>query len=628
MNKPIVSNYQPPARPSDGLTTTVFEGDQLHTQEKDQMSLTRISNQVALSLSELISWEEKELTSYQILTSSNITIDQCKAIAQWSKWSNEPLYLLFGSRWGNVVAREISVQDITKFTIEVGLYLNSGTAFMLARKNPKDFGALTAMDLLSTESMSRESIGAFVDRLLDPKHLSGKSKDIFDPKWKGNSMSKKAIAEGQIWLINLTYQYAILFIQLLGIHLHENQLQRRFRTVDEFKEHIYRIKPELNELNKNDSSCVFQRKNGVGMIVECAIIRAMDHVYDTLLSDRYRGLDKESELILKKIKSIRGVHITNEDETGFDIRYDSPTGYFEGYVYLRKKHFFKVILKMAYNRKYGEAEALKDLLGMRYETLNPRPENIANAIAFFQNKIFNANAFYRQKWALLSLDVIRERGIRLLQDGPWKNATNRDLKNGDITGTVSYKENGSPMVTTGMIEMQFQYVGGMENGFNKTEVYELKKFLSAAARILKGFDIKNLKFFIKIFLAEINLSEQSILNHLFFPTEGWRKSMSPESEIEEPEKESDSELWIAKYWDSSHGFILPLKSKKWGVRFTTRDVITPSYFDLYNKSYLQPASVRFDYLLKMYERADVQKEVEAFKKMQLLTELEDRLKEH
>ena len=64
------------------------------------------------------------------------------------------------------------------------------------------------------------------------------------------------------------------------------------------------------------------------------------------------------------------------------------------------------------------------------------------------------------------------------------------------------------------------------------------------------------------------------------------------------------------------------------MRFTTRDVITPSYFDLYNKSYLQPASVRFDYLLKMYERADVQKEVEAFKKMQLLTELEDRLKEH
>lgn len=55
MNKPIVSNYHPPARPSDRLVTAVFSGDQLHSQEKDQMSLTRISNQVALSLSEIIS---------------------------------------------------------------------------------------------------------------------------------------------------------------------------------------------------------------------------------------------------------------------------------------------------------------------------------------------------------------------------------------------------------------------------------------------------------------------------------------------------------------------------------------------------------------------------------------------
>lgn len=80
------------------------------------------------------------------------------------------------------MAREISVEDITKFTIEVELYINSGTAFMLARKNPKTFGMLTAMDILSTESMSRESISAFIDRLLDPKQLSGKSKDIFDPR--------------------------------------------------------------------------------------------------------------------------------------------------------------------------------------------------------------------------------------------------------------------------------------------------------------------------------------------------------------------------------------------------------------------------------------------------------------
>jgi hypothetical protein len=39
---------------------------------------------------------------------------------------------------------------------------------------------------------------------------------------------------------------------------------------------------------------------------------------------------------------------------------------------------------MAYNRKYGSSEALKDLLGMRFETLNPSEENMANAVKFFQ----------------------------------------------------------------------------------------------------------------------------------------------------------------------------------------------------------------------------------------------------
>jgi hypothetical protein len=68
--------------------------------------------------------------------------------------------------------------------------------------------------------------------------------------------------------------------------------------------------------------------------------------------------------------------------------------------------------------------------------------------------------------------------------------------------------------------MQFQKVGGMDTGFNKREIYELKKLLSASARILKGFDIKNLKFFIQLFVVEeTGMDEYAILQHLFFPTE-------------------------------------------------------------------------------------------------------------
>ncbi len=322
--------------------------------------------------------------------------------------------------------------------------------------------------------------------------------------------------------------------------------------------------------------------------------------------------------------------MSNENESGFDIRYNHPDRYFEGHVYLRKKNFFKILLKMAYNRRYGEAEALKDLLGMRYETLNPNQENMANAVAFFQHEIFDKGAVYEQKGGLLDVSIIRDKDIQFNPIDPRKRGTNSKLKNGDITGTVSRKEPGLEVFTTGNVEMQFQNIGGMENGYNKTEIYELKKFLSAASRILKGFDIKNLKFFIQVFTSEVTgLSEQNILNHLFFPTEGWDQSMSPNDEHDgdEPSQENPAELWISKFWDSSHGFILPLKSKKGGVRFTTRDIISPSYFDLYNKSYLQPASISFDYLLKMYNRANVQKEVDTFKKLRIEMETNIHLKE-
>lgn len=105
-------------------------------------------------------------------------------------------------------------------------------------------------------------------------------------------------------------------------------------------------------------------------------------------------------------------------------------------------------------------------------------------------------------------------------DAGGKSGTNSKLVNGDITGTVSYKVTGQPTVHTGNIEMQFQRVGGMDSGFNKREIYELKKLLSASARILKGFDIKNLKFFIQLFVVDqTGMYERSILQHLFFPTE-------------------------------------------------------------------------------------------------------------
>jgi hypothetical protein len=123
-------------------------------------------------------------------------------------------------------------------------------------------------------------------------------------------------------------------------------------------------------------------------------------------------------------------------------------------------------------------------------------------------------------------------------------------------------------------------------------------------------------------------SEKLILQHLFFPTEWWDSSMSLNNHDEwnSPGLQSPSEQWISKYWDESHGFILPMKTKKGGVRFTTRDIVSPAYFDIYNKSYLQPACISHDYLLKMYDRSDIQKEMEEYLKLKVLMEQSDHFK--
>jgi hypothetical protein len=119
-------------------------------------------------------------------------------------------------------------------------------------------------------------------------------------------------------LTNSIYSYALQFLQFLGIHLTEEQKKRKFESIDAFKEYVYKIKPELHEKKEGYE---FRRKDGVGMIIECALIRAMDHVYDTFSSERFRALDEESELIFDKLKLIPGVRMTNITESSFDIRY-------------------------------------------------------------------------------------------------------------------------------------------------------------------------------------------------------------------------------------------------------------------------------------------------------------------
>lgn len=274
------------------------------------------------------------------------------------------------------------------------------------------FSELTEMDLLSSESMTADEIRKVVTTLLSTE--------------KGNSLHEKEAVE----TINRTYKFALDFLDLLGITPNETQMSRKFASVEEFVAHVDSLKPG-------------NRKNGYGMVIECAIIRAMDDVHDVLSNDRYKKLDQEAKLVLEKIRSEPGVTLKDLGEGKFLISYVPATAknshkFFQGTLHMREKNFFKILLKMAFNRKYTNVDSLKDLLGLRFETENPDKSHLANAVEFFANEIFE-KCEYDQKGDLVDLEDLRARGVQIAEVSHLKASTDEDIANGDITGRVAMR---------------------------------------------------------------------------------------------------------------------------------------------------------------------------------------------
>lgn len=534
-----------------------FSGKALHDEKKDHFTIARLSQAFLNALSKKT---RERVASALIDTAGGKSV--ADLIAQGTKID---------------VAETLRNRGVHDFS-----------SYEAVHGESRFFTELTEMDLLSSESMTADEIRKIVSSLLVTE--------------KGNPLHEKVAVE----TINRTYRFALDFLDLLGITPNETQLNRKFSSVDEFVAHVDSLKPG-------------NRKNGYGMVIECAIIRAMDDVHDVLSNDRYKKLDQEAKLVLEKIRHHPGVTLKDLGEGKFLISY-VPTGskdshkFFQGTLHMREKNFYKILLKMAFNRKYTNVDSLKDLLGLRFETENPDKAHLANAVEFFAKHIFEKYE-YDQKGDLVDLEDLRSRGVNLAKVSHLKASTDEDIENGDITGRVAMrggKTGGSK--TTGVIEMQFQYVGGMEGGFRTSEYYDFKKLLTASARKMKGFDIKNLKFFIRLFLASATgLSEKAILGRLFFPPKIPRSVRKPTYTPDHPHAKSPKEQFIDAHWAEEHGFLLPVVTNAGGVRFTTLDAFSPEYYAIYGRHYPTPARVEFDYLLRMYERAYVDDKVREYK---------------
>lgn len=219
----------------------VFEGEDLHDEESDHFTVARLSESFISTLS-------KKTKSRVIAAIEDAT--RGKSVAE---------LVASGSK--------IDVAQILK-----NRGVHDFSSYEAVHGESRFLSELTEMDLLSSESMTADEIRKVVKSLLVNE--------------KGNALHEKdAVAT-----INQTYQSAIDFLNFLGITPNETQKNRKFKSTQAFVEHIDSLKPG-------------SRKNGYGMVIECAIIRAMDDVHDVLSNDRYKKLDQESQLVLEKMRS-------------------------------------------------------------------------------------------------------------------------------------------------------------------------------------------------------------------------------------------------------------------------------------------------------------------------------------
>jgi len=107
-----------------------------------------------------------------------------------------------------------------------------------------------------------------------------------------------------------------------------------------------------------------------------------------------------------------------------------------------------------------------------------------------------------------------------------------------------------------------------ESGFNKHEIYDLKKTLSAVCRLLGTLTVGNIKFAVREILEILKESDQK----------GKNKSLNSLTE--------QSILIHLLYSDNEHGFLVPIHIQG-ELRFLTQDIYNDNFHALY-KNYPYP----------------------------------------
>ncbi len=333
---------------------------------------------------------------------------------------------------------------------------------------------------------------------------------------------------------------------------------------------------------------------GYSTIVTCAILKTMYAVKDIL--DHHGDLEKvitETDKVIEKIKKLPGFTVIKEDKNTHDIYFHNgfhseDPRYFSGRLNSRTKRFKSVLLKLIYNRSYFTSTLLKDFIGLRIEIDDPSGTHMGDqAFHYFGEYLFGNQYEAKEKGAFLSSRFIPHNSVKISKA---KKALTGDLIEVKIVGKV--KNTSSKNMTqdiSNSVELQIVYTGNKNNsGFNKHEIYDLKKILSAVSRLVGTLSIGNIKVAIRETLKILEegnkqegdkkvrhqlfnrFTEESILSHLLYPN---RDGIT---------------------------FLRPMRIQS-ELRFITEDVYNENFHDLY-KNYPHPLeeldAIEFERLYK------------------------------
>lgn len=266
------------------------------------------------------------------------------------------------------------------------------------------------------------------------------------------------------------------------------------------------------------------KKTWYKTLIDCAVIKTMSVCNAIIDNPLLFDLDQKLEKIIKKIKKVPWFHIINEKDWEIEFSYNNPLWWENSYtrwkITYRTKDDIKILLKLIYNRKYSKLDFFKDLLWFRVEI--EKPEDAENGILLFKN-LFESDTKLKNKW-LLNNDFLEEckilHWINVSKDK--KSWTSETFVNAALIWTFIREKWDKSTIPPW--EIQFVYTWNRnESGYNKHEIYDTKKYISAISRLFWYITLDQIKTIIHHFALKSWLPESWILHHLTTPQK-WKKS--------------------------------------------------------------------------------------------------------